>query len=203
MDGAIRLVIEDLRVNHSDARMANELEQVWEESSVDFEASLDLAVSLLDLGDHAPLIPQLDELLQKLADQYGPIIKSLPIVKEIQEMNYAIPVVFKPKGAWQDPAVDNRIEYRKHFIPFANFVTYYAALITCNIIAKKQNQPELKKVCKQVSEKLKFAMGRYVAPTISDWIFKAANRGTTQGLNISPMDLRYNTVEELRQAIRN
>jgi hypothetical protein len=60
-------------------------------------------------------------------------------------------------------------------------------------------QPQLKKVCKPVAEKLEFAMGRYIAPVVSDWIYNAGN----QNLQIGKSRLKYNTVEDLRRAIQN
>jgi hypothetical protein len=95
--------------------------------------------------------------------------------------------------------LDLRIEYRKHFIPFANIVTYYVTLVGCQYVADRQGQPELKKVCKPVAEKLQLAMGRYVAPVVSDWIFNASN----QSLQIGANRLKYNTVDDLRRAIQN
>jgi hypothetical protein len=201
MDAAIRMLADQIRDVQGDAEMSERLLRNWEASSATFDSILSSKV--LDLGDHEPLFPWINDYLGEMAAKYGTIIYTLPLVKDIQMINYALPVVFQPKGTWQTDSasqgLDLRVEYRKHFIPFANFVTYYVTLIGCQIVADRQGQPELKKVCKPAAEKLQSAMGRYVAPVVSDWIFNASN----QSIQIGPNRLRYNTVEDLRRAIRN
>jgi hypothetical protein len=192
MGNAVDLLAQDIRQNFSDEVMASKLETIWKQNQMVF-----FTVNLNELGDHAPLIPQLEDLLNQLAEKYGNVILTLPIVQDIRTLNFAIPVVFKPKGDWQSPEVDNRIEYRKHFIPFANIVTYYAALVACNYFAAKSEQPEMKKICKPAAEKLKFAMGRYIAPPMSDWIFKQTNKGYV----VTNEARVYNTAEDLKIAI--
>jgi len=201
MDGAIRTLAEQIRTENQDSELSEQLIRQWDQSSARFDSIL--ASKLLDLGDHEPLFPWINEFLGQMADKYGTIIYTLPIVKDVQMINYALPVVFRPKGSWQTDSasqgLDLRIEYRKHFIPFANIVTYYVTLVGCQYVADRQGQPELKKVCKPVAEKLQFAMGRYVAPVVSDWIFNASN----QSLQIGANRLKYNTVDDLRRAIQN
>jgi len=201
MDGAIRKLAEQIRDEQGDAELSDQLIRSWETSSARFEEVL--SSKTLDVGDHQPLFPWINDFLGDMAEKYGSIIYTLPVVKDVLMINYALPVVFQPKGAWQtdgaSQGVDLRIEYRKHFIPFANIVTYYVTLIGCQVVADRQGQPELKKVCKPVAEKLQFAMGRYVAPVVSDWIFNASN----QSIQIGPSRLKYNTVEDLRRAIQN
>ncbi|MBU6155075.1 MAG: hypothetical protein KGP28_12290 [Bdellovibrionales bacterium] len=201
MDGAIRMLADQIRNDQGDVEMSERLIRQWEDSSLRFGVLLSSKVQ--DLGDHEPLFPWINEYLGEMAAKYGTIIYTLPLVQDIQMINYALPVVFQPKGTWQTDSasqgIDLRVEYRKHFIPFANFVTYYVALIGCQIVADRQGQPEMKKVCKPAAEKLQFAMGRYIAPVVSDWIFNASN----QSLQIGPNRLKYNTVEDLRRAIRN
>jgi hypothetical protein len=201
MDAAIHKLAEQIVTEHQDTALATELLTQWESSSKIFNPGL--MSSMMDIGDHSPLFPWIDAFLDKMAAKYGSIVYSLPLVKDIQMMNYALPVVFSPHGAWQSDAasegIDLRIEYRKHFIPFANLVTYYVTLLGCEYVAQRQGQPELKKVCKPVAKKLEFAMGRYVAPVVSDWIYSAS----TQNINIGSGQIRYNTVDELRRAIQH
>lgn len=196
---AIQELADQIRVDYKDEGMAQELISHWTVSSPRFIGAL--TMRMIDLGDHSPLFPWITDFLKKASDKYGPIIYSLPLVKDIQMMNYALPVVFAPHGTWQTDGkvddVDLRVEYRKHFIPFANLVTYYVAFYGCKYIGKKNGQ-DLTKICKMAAQKLQFAMGRYIAPVVSDWIFKAANRP----LNIGRDQLRYTTADELRRAIR-
>jgi hypothetical protein len=199
MDLAIREFARQIREEQGDVKLSRELLSRWEQTSLHFATAVSLAPT--DLGDHDPLFPWINEFLGKMASKYGTIIYTLPIVKDILMVNYALPVVFKPRGGWQTDGrvedVDNRIEYRKHFIPFANFVTYYTALISCRVVADRQGAPQLKRLCSKAADKLRFVMGRYIAPRISDWVFRAAN----DRLYLGEESLRLNSVEELRRAI--
>jgi hypothetical protein len=194
-DAAIQELAQSLR-DQNDNAMADELLAKWQQSS--FEGALSFAMSNKDLGDHAPLFPWLEAFFTKMSNKYGTIILSLPIVQNIRTLNFAIPVVFSPRSSsWQSAGVDPRIEYRKHFIPFANLVTYYASLVGCDLIVKKEGMGQLKQLCGKVATKLEFVMGRYIAPQISDWIFKEANSST----EITNKQLVYTNAEQLREAI--
>lgn len=199
-DVAIQELAEQLRADFNDQALANELISNWEVTSPRFAGALTMRT--IDLGDHAPLFPWIDQFLKRASDRLGTIIYTLQIVKDIQTLNYALPIVFAPRGAWQTDGavedVDLRIEYRKHFIPFANLVTYYVTFYRCQYASKKAGL-NLTKICKLAAERLEFAMGRYLAPLISDWIFKSANRP----LSINSARLRYTTVDELRRSIQN
>ena len=195
MGNAIAMLAQELR-DRSDEANASKLEAVWTGNEAIF-----FTAQLTDLGDHAPLIPQLEAFFVQLSDKYGPILAAIPLVQDIRTLNFALPVVFQPKGTWQskdNKDYDNHIEYRKHFIPFANIVTYYVVLVGCDLIAAKEKSDDLKKMCKPAAEKLKFVMGRYIAPQISDWIFAQTNKSIT----INDSKMTYNTVDELRAAIQ-
>jgi hypothetical protein len=193
MGNAVGVLANNIRKEFDDEDMASELEQIWTQDLAAF-----YSLGWRDLGDHAPFIPKIEEFLKTMADKYGTVIYSLPVVDDIRTLNFAIPVVFHPKGDWQTAEVDNRIEYRKHFIPFANIVTFYGSLLACNYYAQKSGQPEMKKICQPAAEKLKFAMGRYVAPQVSDWIFAQTNKSIT----ITDQQRRYTTAQDLAAAIR-
>jgi hypothetical protein len=192
MGNAVGVLAENIRNEYDDEDMATDLEQIWNR-----DESLFYTMNINDLGDHAPFIPKIEEFLKTLSDKYGTVIYSLPVVEDVRTINFAIPVVFHPKGEWQSTELDNRIEYRKHFIPFANIVTFYGSLVACNYYAQKSGQPDLKKVCQPAAEKLKFAMGRYVAPQMSDWIFAQTNKT----ISISNSQRKYTTAQELSAAI--
>ena len=55
---------------------------------------------------------------------------------------------------------------------------------------------EGKKLCTKISEKLRFAMGRYVAPKISDFVFYKAN-GKETTLDLTSADLVYVSAESV------
>jgi hypothetical protein len=142
-----------------------------------------------DLGDHPPAIEYLAHLYDLLMQYSGGLARQVRLVEDINTLNYALPVVFQPNGAWQsgDFAAD-QIEYRKHFIPFANIVTYYAALYGCKY-ATGQYIPELERICKPLAERLEWYMGRHVAWKISDAIFQAARRGHKIDIEIQVLAL--------------
>ena len=189
---AVQAVAEDVK-GRGDEELANELLLKWHHSEAAFY------FSEKDLGDHAPLFPWLSDYISKLTEKYGTIILNLPYVKDLITLNFAVPVVFSPHGKWQVAGIDSRIEYRKHFIPFANIVTYYVSLYGCKVIMAKQGLDQLgKQLCGKAAERLQFAMGRYIAPQISDWIF----RETSLRPHLGADDLRYSTAEELQRAIQ-
>lgn len=197
LDNAIRELAEDLRVRQ-DETMALELIASWEKNqfkifSKDFNK---------DLGDHAPLFDWLEDFLIKMAAKYGDIILKLPLVQDIRTLNFAIPVAFAPKGAWRlhmdSINQADRIEYRKHFIPFANITTYYVSYYGCLYVVREQGLDDnFKKLCKKAAEKLKFVMGRHIAPQVSDWLYTTTNRGLT----IQDSQLVYRTPAELQAGI--
>lgn len=199
-DVAIRELAQQLRDEHQDNVMADDLLNRWTQSSANFEAQLAFMTGKRDVGDHAPLFPWIQEFLNTMGDKYGTIIFSLPIVQNIVMLNYTIPVVFNPHGAWQEEGANNRVEYRKHFIPFANLVTYYVSLYGCKYVLAHQGVTTgANQLCTKAATKLQFVMGRYIAPLVSDWIFKSNN----QSIEIGSDRLRYTTAEQLQQAIQH
>ncbi len=199
-DVAIRELAQQLREEHHDDLLADDLLMRWTQSSANFAGEIASMLGKKELGDHDPLFPWIQDFLNNLGDKYGTIIFSLPIVQNIVMLNYAIPVVFSPHGTWQTAEANNRIEYRKHFIPFANIVTYYVSLYGCKYVLAQQGVTTgVKQLCTKAATKLQHVMGRYIAPVVSDWIFKSGN----QSLEIGADRLRYTTAEELQQAIQN
>ena len=198
-DVAVKALAEQVRSEYNDSEMADSLLKQWNSSSANFDKAIANRIAQRDLGDHAPLFPWLASYIKTLADKYGTLIYSLQIVKDIVTLNYAIPVVFSPHGSWQVAGVDSRIEYRLHFIPFADVVTYYVVLYGCKYELSQHGAGNLGQLCSKAAEKLEFVMGRYIAPVVSDWIFKQTNHS----LEITDGQRQYNTVEDLRNAIQH
>ncbi len=202
-DVAIHELAQTIRDEQHDDVLADQLLAQWGHASLDFAAKIQRVTTSRDLGDHAPLFPWLQAFIKQLADKYGTIIYSLPIVKDITTLNFAIPVVFSPRGNWQVQGANtydaNRIEYRKHFIPFANIVTYYVVLYGCKYLLAREGMSQMKQICPKAATKLQFLMGRYVAPPVSDWIFQQGNRA----IQISSQQLGYTNAEDLRHAIQH
>jgi hypothetical protein len=202
MDSTIRDLADQIRTTVKDDVMADELLNQWTDASTHFEEQIATRVSTRDLGDHPPLFPWLAAYITKLTTKYS-ILGDLQIIKDITIMNYAIPVVFTPHGSWESPTVDNRIEYRLHFIPFSDIVTYYASYYGCKLALAHYGLSDLKKICPKAANKLEWVNGRYIAPHVSDWIFKAANKGDNSSIEITDSDLQFETVAELRNAIQD
>lgn len=208
-DHAIKDFADQLANEHHKVAEAQELLQQWGDDNgvsqfqMAFAYQTEMAFAKDDLGDHAPLFAWLEKYILKLEDKYGALISKLPIVVNIRTINFALPVVFTPASSkWQLAGQDNRIEYRKHFIPFANLITYYGSLYACNVVTVKSGMPQLKKLCKKAAEKLQFVMGRYIAAHISDFIFKIANRKSTRRPAFNRDQLRYENGDELARDIR-
>jgi hypothetical protein len=188
-----------LRTN-GDGGLARKYEGEWEQKfSTEFTSGIDA----LDLGDHKPLSQWLANFYDKLEERLGRTVIRQGLLGDIYLMNFAIPITFAPKGTWRTAETPNRdwVEYRKHFIPFANVVTYWAVNIACNKIMKGQDMGKQgQKLCSKVAEKLRFVMGRRIAPKISDFIFNKAN-GAPASLDLTPADYVYQNAEDLAREI--
>jgi hypothetical protein len=126
-------------------------------------------ISALDIGDHDPLSPWLANFYQVLLQKTMGLAKAFQLANDINTLNYALGVVLHPNGSWRANTSYDRIEYRKHFIPFANLVTYYATLESC-----KHFLPKVSMVCSYGADYLEKYMGRHIAPVLSDKVFQLA-----------------------------
>jgi hypothetical protein len=181
---ALNVLVEhgiELLVAHGDGQLADQLDREWNSS---FQNYLPLhaitdssgAEHFMDIGDHDALSPWLANFIQILNAKTKGILGGLQIVADINTMNYALAVVLHPKDTkWKSGVSQaDEWEYRKHFIPMANIVTYWVTLETCNYVAKTK-MPSIKKLCPKAATKLEFYMGRYWAPKISDFVYEKAN----------------------------
>lgn len=182
--------------SRGDESAAGELREIFQNKILEIKLGK-------DLGDHSPLIPAFEDFLVRMSERYGAIIFSLPYVQDLRTLNFAIAVVLKPAGGnWAQPGVDARIEYRKHFIPFANIITYYASFYGCKYIAQRQGISRADRLCRQAAERLRFVMGRHLAPVISDFIFRSARR-VTRPLSVRERQLVYVRSEQLLESVKS
>lgn len=190
-----------------DAKLASKLEKEWAGT---YEPNLTLLLTaaasgiedlaILDLGDHPPLFAWLNQFYEILNKKTMGIIKSIRIIEDIRILNFALPVVFSPKGKWKLNDGRDWVEYRKHFIPFANIAIYWIAKKVCDRVVV--GLPGLvKRLCGPVVNKIEWYMGRHLAPKISDWIYNVANRTHASGLELELGDLPLWTLEELENEI--
>lgn len=177
LDGMVQQGMQNLK-DAGEADLSQQLQNEWK--TVYSTALTDAnTVGVLDLGDHPPLSQWLANFIDVLNQKTRGIAGKMQLIADLTTLNYAIPIVFHPAGNWTGPYGDKAwIEYRLHFIPFANVLTYWGALEGCKYAAEQAGWQILEKVCDTVSNKLEFYMGRYLAPRISDYVFTDANPDT-------------------------
>jgi hypothetical protein len=144
---------------------ADQFESEWNSQFTNY-----LTTNLLfahELGDHEPLLPWLANYYNVLNAKTDGIIKAVQIVQDINTMNYALGVVLRPNGSWRTYTDYDRIEYRKHFIPMADIITYWTSLELCKHYITGLG----KQVCGKGATELETLMGRYVAPELSDYVW--------------------------------
>jgi hypothetical protein len=158
--------------------LADQFQNEWK---TQISVSMNGNLTALELGDFDPISPWLDHFYDTLYRKTRGMVKGIRVIHDIYLMNYALAVVFKPNGDWRTHTAYDRIEYRKHFIPFANTATYWMSLKACEIYLPKQ-----KKLCNRGAGILEHVMGRYVAPHMSDSFFALANHHQS-GADVSVM----------------
>jgi hypothetical protein len=125
-----------------------------------------------ELGDHDPLSPWLANFYVTLWDKTGGMIRAVQLIQDINTLNYAMGVVLRPNGKWRTASVDaDRIEYRKHFIPMADIITYWSTLELCKYYVKTKSLGSMGNLCGDGATELEKLMGQHVAPDASDWVF--------------------------------
>lgn len=130
---------------------------------------------VLDLGDHAPMSQWLANYYVTLFTKTKGIIGGVQLAADINTLNYALPVVTHPAGSWRARTPYDRIEYRKHFIPFMNVTTYWTTFVACKEVAKKFGVNS--QICGLGSDQLQHYVAHDLAPQMSDWVFAKANAG--------------------------
>lgn len=124
-----------------------------------------------DLGDHKPLTPWLDEVYVRLENILGPELMKVTRLTDIKIINYAVPVVFQPRGTSEDKWDIN--EYRLHFVPLAGASAYWAVWGTC--VGVTNGVGAVTFICMKVGEESRAKIETEVAPTVSDVVYKEAN----------------------------
>lgn len=143
--------------------LADQYQREWTQQ---ISVSLSSHLSSFELGDFDPLSPWLDGFYNTLYKKTHGIVKGIRVVHDIYKANFALAVVLKPNGKWRKNTDYDRIEYRKHFIPFADIMTYWVTLEACNYYLSKYDN-----FCGDAADLLEHYMGRWVAPRLSDSVF--------------------------------
>ena len=121
-----------------------------------------------DLGDHEPLSQWIDDVYNRVADKLDERILNLIRFSDIYVINYALPVVLKPRSPEWD-----RDEYRMHFVPYSGVVTYWTVNISCQVATGGIGSVVVCPLAGRTAEKI---MVKSVGPRISDRVYDRANR---------------------------
>lgn len=119
----------------------------------------------MDLGDHAPLSEWLEGFYVNLERNLGASTCRALHFDDIRTLNFAIPVVFNPTNeAW------DKEEFRRHFVPFASSIAYWAALLGCRAAVTG-----IPFVCSLAANGASITMRLFIAPNLSDFIYDLFN----------------------------
>jgi hypothetical protein len=151
-----------------------------------------------ELGDHDPLSPWLANYYNVLSAKTDGVLKAFQLVQDINTMNYALGVVLRPNGAWRTHTDYDRIEYRKHFIPMADILTYWSSLELCKHYVKGMG----KQFCGKGATELETLMGRYVAPKMSDYVWARVS-GQGNSTPAPALDGQFASEQDFENAILN
>ncbi|MGE0614623.1 MAG: hypothetical protein AB7P04_03200 [Bacteriovoracia bacterium] len=155
--------------------LADRFEKEWKRQY----ASYFLNLSVLDVGDHAPLNQWLADFYKKLEMTFGDLVLKAMKLDDINTINYVLPVVFQPKGDQRNGDTWDKVEYQKHFVPFAAIVIYWACRGSCTGITFGAGA--IGSVCGLASEIPRFVMKTWIAPPLSNWVYDLATKGKTDG----------------------
>ncbi len=146
---------------------------------------------ILDLGDHAPLSQWLADFYKKLRLRFGDQLVSMLNLEDINTLNYALPVVFRPNGDKAHNDSWDQLEYSKHFVPFVSIITYWGSYFGCTYASK--SLPKIKSYCKQIANLLRTGMTNWIAPKLSDYVYNLAvkNRRGNLDIDLSAIRKKY------------
>lgn len=120
-----------------------------------------------DVGDHAPWAAFLTNLYNLLQATLGDKLMKQLHLDDIWEINYTVPVAMHPTNHEWD-----MVEYRKHFTVLAGVISYWVSFIACEIISYGA---AISLVCEPIGSMIELVMKDYIAPPISDKVYKRAN----------------------------
>jgi hypothetical protein len=169
LDAIIGTAVQNLRKEgfHEDAR------QIQSEWSQTYSLYFFSSYMVMDLGDHAPLVPWLAKVMNKIEKKIGRPIMQRTRIYDLKVINYGIPVTFTPGGERKTGLAWGQTEYGKHFIPLAGVVTYWTSRIACKQLAA--NQPIVSMFCKTIAGIAEKIVVKRVAPRMSSSIYMQAN----------------------------
>jgi hypothetical protein len=134
-----------------------------------------MGIQRTDLGDHPPLWQWLADWYDKIEDKLGERLMKILRLYDLKVLNYAIPVVFQPRGdrrtsplmAW------GRDEYRLHFVPYGGVVAYWTAWGVC--VGATWGAGIIAFICGPVGWGAEWVTVKYIAPPVSDFVYDSFN----------------------------
>lgn len=159
LDFLIENAVQTLRDQNLDRDAAN-LGEEW----LTFRTS---HLGQLDLGDHRPLSEWLEKKYEWLESRLGASLMQISGLTDIKIFNYAIPVVYNPRGSDWDQE-----EYQKHFVPYMGASVYW---ISRGVCSAGLSMPAAL-LCIPSGKLVRKITERVIAPKLSDAIYKQANR---------------------------
>lgn len=167
--GLNRLLLEvaDELVKHSVKELSSRGFNFEAQQVVSDYSAVRTNLSFQDVGDHAPWSIFLTNLYKTLQYTLGDKVLQATHLDDIWELNYTVPVVMHPTNHEWDMA-----EYQKHFTVFAGLVSYWVSFVACEAISYGAG---IILVCEPIGSMIEKVMKNYIAPTISDRVYKRAN----------------------------
>ena len=152
------------------AAEANSLESEWQS---EYARYFEPGLSILEVGDFTPVSEWLGRTYRRLNDRFGWIVRMVRILRDINTLNYTIPVVFHPKGNPHTGEHWDQRDYRLHFTPFSGVTSYWVSNETCRL-ALTALWP-LGYVCSLPAKLISKGVERWIAPKLSERIYSRAN----------------------------
>lgn len=120
----------------------------------------------IDIGDHVPLSEWLAVVTETLNLLLGERVMKLTHLNDIRVINYAIPVVLAPCN----PDWNNKVEYRKHFVPLSGVISFWGIWTACKIAGGWA----IPMTCGAIGSLVENVMVYVFAGPISDAVFSLA-----------------------------
>lgn len=173
MDSLMEAVAERLKVELDAKYLAEELESGWQRERAAF---VDLEFSALGFGDYTPLVQWLADMTAQIRTVFGSLDR-FPELRDLDLMNFSIPVALHPGGRVSTGETWDRTDYRLHFVPLIEVVTYWGSLKLCQTLADRKF-PQARRLCPQVAKTLRTQIGQRIAPAWGERIYDRAHSRT-------------------------
>jgi hypothetical protein len=131
-----------------------------------------LGIVRVDLGDHPPLSVWLAEWYDDMEAKFGERFMRITRLYDLKVINYAVPVVFRPRGIPGHHWDLNDYAYH-HFAPLGGVVGYWTTWTAC--VAATWGLGAIGFICSPIGLISESLVRKHVAPPIGVWIYKRAN----------------------------